>query len=228
MGVDPRACLRVVRAGEGGPCWAPAEPDRDHQVRPGGEGAGEGARDAVGGLGVDEVKHAAQHDARGRVQVEPGRADLVVGEDRLRVAHVADGRDDPGQVGSEEGLRVLHRDRIVVHVRHHGVGHDPAGGIVGGQPLRLGARRSHRGGGQAGADVEKLAHAVPGHVGDGAGLEPLVVQRLLADIGADPPYGLGRLAIGLEIVRAAEPVVVHARHVRLRCVKRRRAHYPAV
>ena len=48
---------------------------------------------------------------------------------------------------------------------------------------------------------------------------------LLSDVGAELPHGVGRPAVGLEVVLAAEPVVVHARYVRPGRVKGRRGHH---
>jgi hypothetical protein len=61
-------------------------------------------------------------------------ADLVVGEDSLRVAHVPADGDHPGEVAVEQRPGMQHGYRVVVHVRHHRVGHDRAGCLVGGPP----------------------------------------------------------------------------------------------
>jgi hypothetical protein len=139
-----------------------------------------------------KVQHAALDHAGRDVQAEAGAADALVSEDRLRVTHVPLDRHDPGAARGQQRLRMGHRHRVVVDVGHQRIRDDGPGRLVGGQPQRCRTFPLDRGRGQPRADVQELPHALPGYVVDGPGLELLVVQGLVRDVGAALPDGLGR------------------------------------
>src|SRR5207248_10173501 len=94
--------------------------------------------------------------------------------------------------------------RIVVHV-------DDEGGGIGG----LGELVGVRGGGQARAEVEELADALPDHVPDRAA-EDLPVQPGAAALVAHGLHGLGGdRAVDREVVLAAQDGVIYPGHAGL-------------
>ncbi len=151
----------------------------------------------------------AQDDAGGGVQAEPGAADALVRDDRLRVTHVPLDRHHVAAARGQQGLRMRHRHRVVVDVGHHRVRDHGPGGLVRGQPQRRRAFPLDWGRRQPRADVQELPHALPGYVADGPGLELLVVQGLVRDVGAPQPDGLGRFAVRLEVVLAAQVLIIY-------------------
>jgi hypothetical protein len=176
--------------------------DGQHQVAAGRHGRSERRGGTARRGRVQEVQDGRQQDAHRLGQVDEAGQDRI-GEDGRRVPQVARHRDDPGAAGPE-GAGVRDDHRIVVDVDDPGVGHRGFGRLV-----RAGAGR------QACAHVDELADPLSRRVGDGAGQEGAVVPGQVRQpwVRGQQP---GRLvAVGGEVGRAPEQVVVNARDVRL-------------
>src|SRR5205823_3681305 len=130
-------------------------------------------------------------------QVEHG-FDVRMAEDPLRVAQVLlDHRGVP--VASEDRPAVRHRDRVDVDVHHPRVRCGLPGHLVHVAQGR-----------DAGTDVEELAYPGVDQVLHGAPQEGAVGVRLYRYVGHGGDRLTGELAVGGEVVRAAEQVVVDA------------------
>src|SRR5690606_27032090 len=196
--LDARVVPRVVQVGQ-------------HHVAAGrqmGEQRGDDPR------GVTVVRHVVddrgQDHAHGTRQIDhPGQR--RVGEDLLRLVQVAldEGRD--AALG-EQRPPVREDDRVVVDVD------DPRGGVRVARELVHVRRR-----GQPRPDVDELVDAhVGGHVGDRALYRGPVAPSHHGCFRHELHHHVGHLAVGGEVVLAAEEVVVHARERRRGGVDARR------
>ena len=124
-------------------------------------------------------------------------------EDPVRLAHVL---LDHGHlpVAGQQLASVQHGDRVDVDVHHPGVRRGRLGDLV------------HVADGRdAGADVDELANAGLGQLPNHTLEERAVGAAAVGDVRDRRDDGFGGLAIGGEVVRAAEVVVVHAGRTRL-------------
>ncbi len=153
-------------------------------------------------LVLHEVEHGHEQKRDRTIEVEQP-ADLWTPQDRLGGAEI--GRDDGGPlVTVEDGPAVGDGDRVVVDVDHSG------GGV-----RRLGYLVDVAEGGDAGTDVQELIHTLADGVAHGAPHEGAVGLHDLRQSGKCRDRPAAGLAVGLEVVRAAQVVVVdpgHARH----------------
>jgi hypothetical protein len=152
----------------------------------------------------DLVQDPAEHQADRLIAVKQFAGGA---EDAFRIAQVAADRERPFVVGQQgDGVRDHHR--VVVQVDHPDVRVEPLAYLM--DVLH---------GGQAGADVQQLGHAlVADHVADDAG-EHLPLQlraRPGRGHGGDNPVALR--PVDREVVPPAKQVVVHARGIGARCV----------
>jgi len=182
--------------------------DGQDQVAARRHGRGERRGRAAGAGCVQEVQDGHQQHADGLGQVDEAGQDRI-GDDRRRVPQVARHRDDPG-AARPQAAGVRDDDRVVVDVGDTGARQHGFGRLV-----RAGAGR------QAGADVDELADAATRRVPDRPGEEGAVAPGELRELrvrGQQP----GRLvAVGREVDRAPEQVIVDARDVRPGRVRRR-------
>ena len=151
----------------------------------------------------DEVQEGDHQDGDRPVEVEQA-ADLGVVQDALGVADVGQDHGGAALVAGEQGAGVDGDDRVVVDVGDAGFGVDGARHLAG---VALA--------GQAGADVEELRDAGLGQVADSAAEEGAVLADHGAGGGGRGQHDLGGGAVDLEVVLAAEHVVVHPGRVRL-------------
>src|SRR4029450_992580 len=127
--------------------------------------------------------------------------ELRVLEELVGLAQVA--LDGHGVVAGQQGPAVGHTHRVDVDVDHPGLGSGRLGDLV---DVALG--------GQAAAEVDELPDPGVGEGLDGPAQElPVVLDHVAGDRG-DGQYLVGDLAVGREVVLAAEEVVVDARRVR--------------
>ncbi len=154
------------------------------------------AHDRAGLFVVRDVPEHADHQQRDRLgEVQRlGR----LGDDRLGVVHV--GVDVAGGAlgrAGEQRAGVGEHQRVVVDVDDAGFRGQPLGDLVG-----------VVGGRQARADVEELAYALLlDQVPHGAREELAAGARLVQLLGVVREELVARLAVGLEVVLAAQPVV---------------------
>jgi MFS family permease len=171
-------------------------------------------REDLGGLPLirDVVQDGDEHQRDGLAEVEhlPGHR---VGQDGRGLTQV--GLDVSGAAirsGGQQGARVREDQRVVVDV-------DDARGRRG----RLGDFVHVAGGGQPGPDVEELPDArLFRQVADRAAEERAVLTPGDATAWPGGEYLLRHLAVGREVVLAADAVVVHPGRVRLGRVNFRR------
>jgi hypothetical protein len=145
--------------------------------------------------------HDAPRDQADRSRQVEGRAGAV--EDRGHVAHVAVHDGHAGGALGHHGLEVIDHDRVVVDVHHLGVGVD--------RPGRLERVRCRR---QPAAQVDELADPLLGGPDHGAGEELAVLDRYDRDQRNEGEQALRELAVGGEVVLAAEYEVVDPRDAR--------------
>jgi hypothetical protein len=184
---------------------------RDHQVaagrQPGDQPGHQPGRVLLVG---DELQDRQQHQGHRPAEVQcPGRS----GQDGVRVVQVGldvVARTLPGAL--QQGLGMQQHDGVVVDVDDPAVRRLALGDLVG--VVR---------GRDAGADVEELPDAgLPGQVPHRPGQELAVGLHRLRQLRIRLQGQLARLAVGGEVVLAAEPVVVDPCRVRPAGVDARR------